>query len=186
MDVKARRNKTAVSSGVCAHSPDKTTASQRGEIMEIQTVPVAETGMLIRKPVSQVFEAFVNPEITTKFWFTKGSGRLKAGEHIRWDWEMYNISVQVSVKEVEQDKRILIEWEGYGGPTTVEWVFTSPSDNTTFVSITNSGFNGDGDEVVKQALDSTGGFALVLAGAKAFLEHNINLNLIADRFPDGH
>jgi hypothetical protein len=68
----------------------------------------------------------------------------------------------------------------------VEWVFTSRSDNTTLVSVTNTGFNGDGDEVVKQALDSTGGFTLVLAGAKAFLEHNINLNLIADRFPDGH
>jgi hypothetical protein len=49
-----------------------------------------------------------------------------------------------------------------------------------------SGFSGDGDELVKQALDSTGGFTLVLAGAKALLEHNINLNLIADRFPDGH
>ena len=47
-------------------------------------------------------------------------------------------------------------------------------------------FSENGDEVVKQALDSTGGFTLVLAGAKAFLEHNINLNLIADRFPDGH
>src|SRR6266478_3733683 len=112
----------------------KPTVTQRGEIVEIQTVPVAKTGMLIRKPVSQVFEAFVNPEITTKFWLTKGSGRLKAGEHIRWDWEMYNISIQVSVKEIEEDKRILIEWEGYGGPTTVEWVFTSRSDNTTFVS----------------------------------------------------
>jgi uncharacterized protein YndB with AHSA1/START domain len=155
-------------------------------VMEIQTVPVAKTGMLIRKPVSQVFEAFVNPEITTMFWFTKGSGRLQAGEHIRWDWEMYNISIQVTVKAIEEDKRILIEWEGYGGPTTVEWVLTSRPDNTTFVSITNSGFSGDGDEVVKQALDSTGGFALVLAGAKAFLEHNISLNLIADRFPDGH
>jgi len=38
---------------------------------------------------------------------------------------------------------------------------------------------------VKQALDSTGGFVLVLAGAKAFLEHGIALNLVADRFPDG-
>jgi len=47
-------------------------------------------------------------------------------------------------------------------------------------------FSGNGDEVVKQALDSTGGFTLVLAAAKALLEHNINLNLIADRFPDGH
>jgi uncharacterized protein YndB with AHSA1/START domain len=154
--------------------------------MKIQNVPAAKTGMLIRKPVSEVFEAFVNPAITSRFWFTKGSGRLKSGEHIRWDWEMYNVSVQVSVKAIEQDKRILIEWEGHGAPTTVEWIFTSPSDDTTFVSVTNTGFSGDGDEVVKQALDSTGGFALVLAGAKAFLEHNICLNLIADRFPDGH
>lgn len=154
--------------------------------MKIQNVPVATTAMLIRKPVSEVFEAFVNPAITSKFWFTKGSDRLQAGKQIRWDWEMYNHSVQVSVKVIEENKRILIEWEAYGTPTPVEWVFTSRSDNTTLVNVTNSGFSGDGDEVVKQALDSTGGFTLVLAGAKAFLEHNINLNLIADRFPDGH
>jgi uncharacterized protein YndB with AHSA1/START domain len=157
-----------------------------GIFMKIQHVPIAETGMLIRKPVSEVFEVFVNPDITSKFWFTKGSGRLQAGKQIRWDWEMYGHSAEVSVKVIEENKRILIEWGADGAATSVEWVFTSRSDNTTFVSITNSGFSGDGDEVVKQALDSTGGFALVLAGAKAFLEHNINLNLIADRFPDGH
>ncbi len=154
--------------------------------MNIQRVPIAETAMLIRKPVSEVFEAFVNPAITSKFWFTKGSGRLQAGKHIRWDWEMYGHSVQVSVKAIEENKRILIEWGAQGTPTTVEWVFTSRSDNTTFVSVTNTGFGGDGDAVVNQALDTTGGFTLVLAGAKAFLEHNITLNLIADRFPDGH
>jgi len=155
--------------------------------MNIQNVPIATTAMLIRKPVSEVFEAFVNPTITSKFWFTKGSARLQAGKQIRWDWEMYNVSVQVNVKAIEDNKRILIEWGSVGEkPTTVEWVFTARSDNTTFVSVTNSGFSGDGDEIVSQALDSTGGFALVLAGAKAWLEHNIRLNLIADRFPDGH
>jgi uncharacterized protein YndB with AHSA1/START domain len=98
---------------------------------------------------------------------------------------MYGHSVQVSVKAIEENKRILIEWRAYGTPTTVEWIFTSRPDNTTFVSVTNTGFSGDDDEVVKQALDSTGGFTLVLAGAKAFLEHNITLNLISDRYPDG-
>jgi hypothetical protein len=62
--------------------------------MDIQHVPIAETAMLIRKPVSEVFEAFVNPAITSKFWFTKGSGRLEAGKQVRWDWEMYGHSVQ--------------------------------------------------------------------------------------------
>ena len=152
--------------------------------MKIQHVPIAKTEMLIRKPVSEVFEAFVNPAITSKFWFTKSSGRLQAGKQVRWDWEMYGHTVQVIVKAIEENNRILIEWEGYGTPTTVEWAFTSRSDNTTFVSVTNTGFSGDGDEVVKQALDSTEGFVLVLAGLKALLEHSINLNLISDRFPD--
>jgi hypothetical protein len=39
---------------------------------------------------------------------------------------------------------------------------------------------------VQQALGSTNGFALVLAGAKAVLEHGITLNLIADRFPPSY
>ncbi len=154
--------------------------------MNIQEVPIANTGMLIRKLVSEVFEAFVNPAITSQFWFTKGSARLETGKEICWDWEMYNISVQVKVKELEENKRILMDLGPADRFTTVEWIFTSRSDNATFVEVTNRGFKGDGDEVVKQALDSTGGFALVLAGAKAFLEHNIKLNLIADRFPDGH
>lgn len=143
--------------------------------------PAAKAEMLVRKPVAEVFEAFVNPEITSKFWFTKGSGRLEAGKQIRWDWEMYNLSTQVSVKEIEQNKRILIQWEN----TIVEWIFTSRADNTTFVSITNSGFTGTADEVMKQVIDSTEGFTLVLSGLKAFLEHNIKLNLVYDRFPDG-
>lgn len=153
--------------------------------MEIQHVPIAKTEMLIRKPVSEVFEAFVNPAVTTNFWFTKGSGKLEPGKHIRWDWEMYNHSIDVTVQAIEENRRILIDWGVAGQPTTeVEWIFTARPDNTTLVSVTNSGFSGNGDELVAQALDSTGGFNLVMAGAKAFLEHNIKLNLIADRFPD--
>ena len=151
--------------------------------LQLTHIPVAKAEMLIRKPVAEVFEAFMNPEITTKFWFTKGSGRLEAGKQVTWTWEMYNASSQVTVKDVEQNKRILIEWSGYGSPTMVEWIFTPYGNDATFVSITNSGFSGDGDELVKQALDSTGGFTWVLAGLKAYLEHNIMLNLIADRFP---
>lgn len=154
--------------------------------MNIQDVPIAKTGMLIRRPVGDVFEAFVDPVITSKFWFTKGSGRLEPGKQVRWDWEMYGHSVDVDVKAIELNKRILIEWGTLAARTTVEWVFTARADNTTMVSITNTGFAGDGDEVVRQALDSVGGFSLVLCGAKAFLEHKVSLNLIADRYPDGH
>ncbi len=145
--------------------------------------PVARAEMLIRKPVAEVFAAFVDPAITSQFWFTKGSGRLEPGARIQWDWEMYGVSVQVNVMEIEQDRRMLIEWSNGETPTAVEWVFTPRPDGTTFVRITNSGFVGDGDAVVAQALDSMGGFTMVLAGLKALLEHDIRLNLVADRFP---
>ena len=153
--------------------------------LQLTEMPIVKTGMLIRKPVADVFEAFVNPDITTQFWFTKGSGRLEAGQQVQWEWEMYGISIPVTVKAIEPHKRILIEWPGYSGLTTVEWLFTSLEDGSTFVSITNSGFTGDGDDLVKQATDSTQGFTLVLAGLKALLEHGVRLNLVADRYPKG-
>jgi uncharacterized protein YndB with AHSA1/START domain len=155
------------------------------ENLQLTHIPVAKAEMLIRKPVAQVFEAFINPEITTKFWFTKSSGRLEAGKQVTWTWEMYNHSIQVNVKEVEENKRILIEWGNYDSTTAVEWIFTPYRNDATYVSITNSGFKGDGDKVVRDALDSKGGFTWVLAGLKAFLEHGIELNLIADAFPKG-
>ncbi len=151
--------------------------------MEIKTAPIATTAMLIRRPVAEVFEAFVNPEITAKFWFTQGSGRLEIGKQIRWEWEMFNHSELITVKAIEKNERILIEWDSYGTLTLVEWAFVPHSDDSTWVSVVNAGFAGSGDEIVKQAADTQEGFVLVLAGAKAWLEHNINLKLIADRFP---
>ena len=153
--------------------------------LQLTQVPVSKTGMLIRRTVADVFEAFISPEFTTKFWFTKSSGRLGAGRQIRWEWEMYNVSALVTVKVIEPNKRIVIEWPGYSGPSTVEWIFAPQKDGTTFVSITETGFTGNGDELMKQLADSTQGFTLVLAGLKALLEHNVQLNLVADRYPEG-
>lgn len=153
--------------------------------LRLTQVPKTKTGMLIRRPVADVFEAFVNPDITTKFWFTKSSGRLEAGKQVHWDWEMYGISVPVTAKVVEPNKRLVIEWPGYSSPTRVEWTFASQKDRTTFVSITEAGFTGTGDELVKQVTDSTQGFSLVLAGLKALLEHGVRLNLVGDRYPKG-
>ena len=140
--------------------------------------------MLIRRPVHEVFEAFVDPAITTRFWFTRGSGRLEPDARVRWDWEMYGASTQAHVRHLEQDARILIDWDDPA--TQVEWTFSPRGDAATFVTITNSGFSGSGDEMVAKALDSMGGFSFVLAAAKAYLEHGIELNLVGDHAPDSH
>ncbi len=131
---------------------------------QLTQTPSTKTGMLIRRPVADVFEAFVNPEITTKFWFTKSSGRLEIDKQVLWEWEMYGASAAVTVKVIEPNQRIVIEWPGYSGLTTVEWLFAPQEDDTTFVNITEVGFTGSGDELVQQVTDSTGGFRLVRAG----------------------
>ena len=147
--------------------------------MRLQSAPEACVEMLIRKPVATVFEAFVDPSITSRFWFTRGSGKLAQGAVVTWHWDMYGVSVDVAVASLERDRRIVIEW-----PTPVEWLFTARGGGATSVRITASGFTGTDDEKVAKALDSTGGFSFLLAGCKAFLEHGIELNLVRDHRPD--
>lgn len=149
--------------------------------MALQNPPVARTHMLIRKPVAVVFEAFTNPFITARFWFTRGSGRLAQGSEVTWHWDMYAASAQVAVKTIENNQRIVVEW-----PTPVEFAFIPQSEDTTFVVITASGFTGTENEQVASAIDSMGGFSLVLAACKAFLEYGIELNIVADHNPAAH
>jgi uncharacterized protein YndB with AHSA1/START domain len=144
---------------------------------------VVRAEMLIRRPISEVFEAFVDPSITTKFWFTKSSGRLEKGKLIRWDWEMYGVGDEFVVRKLETDRQIMIEWSD---GTTTEWEFTRRTEQETFVVIQNAGFKGSADEVTAQAIDSMGGYTMVLCGLKAYLEHGIQLNLVGDKAPDAH
>ena len=149
--------------------------------MQTAQTPLVETQLLIRKPAAQVFEAFTDPEITKNFWFTKGSGKLEEGKTVTWQWEMYGVSAQVLVKEIQPNERILLTW---GEPATfVAFNFKTISENATYVTIQNYGFHQTGAELLETIKDATGGFTTVLDGCKAFLEHGINLNLIADKFP---
>ena len=152
--------------------------------MELSQAPVVKAEMLIRRSASDVFAAFTDPAITSNFWFSRGSRRLERGARVTWWWDMYGVSADVRVLELETDRRILIEWDA--PPTQVEWLFAARPDGTTFVTITNSGSQGTADDVVRKALDSMGGFTLVLAGLKAWLEHGVALNLVADHAPDAN
>ena len=144
----------------------------------------ADTGMLIRKPVSEVFGAFVDPQVTTQFWFTKSTGKLEKGKTVQWTWEMYNVTSQVLVKDLVQDRKLEIEWGSPGQPPMrVEWTFEPMGPHATFVGIVTDGFQGDEEAVLKSVIGNVGGFCWVLAGCKAYLEHHLQLRLIEDRFP---
>lgn len=141
---------------------------------------VIETQMMIRKPAAIVFNAFIDPVITTKFWFTKSSGPLEEGKTVTWEWEMYKVSSEVTTKKIIPGKLISTEW---GNPvTTVDYEFTALTESTTYVVIKNYGFNLSGKELIAAIMDNTGGFTTVLDGLKAYLEYGIELNLVGDKF----
>lgn len=156
----------------------------KNETIPPQKQPIVTAQMLIRRPVNDVYTAFVDPTVTSKFWFTHGSGMLEPGAKITWTWAMYGVSAEVDVRAMEANKRIVIAWDD--PPTFVEWLFADRGDGTTLVGISHWGFHGDSDEVTAQAIDSKGGFTMVLAGLKAYLEHNVELNLVADHHPDAN
>lgn len=152
------------------------------DTLQLTQIPTGRAGMLIHRPPDAVFQAFVDPAITTKFWFTKSSGKLTRDADIRWDWEMYGVSTKVSVKEVEDNRRIRFEWND-DQPTTVELRFTPWGDGATYVQVTETGLSGDGDAIVSHAIGSTRGFTIVLCALKALLEHDVVLTAVRDAHP---
>ncbi|WP_434089669.1 SRPBCC family protein [Micromonospora tulbaghiae] len=146
--------------------------------------PVITAQMLIRRPAAEVFQAFADPAVTTKFWFTRSSGRLEPGAVVTWEWEMYGVSTVVTVKDVEENRRILAEWDPES-PTQVEWRFLPGEGDTTLVRVTETGFAGTADQAVSKAIDSMGGFTMVLCACKALLEQGVLLNAVGDAHPAG-
>jgi uncharacterized protein YndB with AHSA1/START domain len=154
-------------------------------MMPLTKAPSVDVGMLIRRPPHDVFEALADPSITTRFWYTKSTGRMAEGAELTWEWEMYRASGRVWVKQAEPGRRIRFSWDGYdpSHPTTVEFQFIPHENDTTYLRITETGFTGDADTQVSRALESTAGFTFLLSSLKAALEHDITLRVTMDAHP---
>lgn len=148
--------------------------------MSLNKSPIAKAEMLIRRPVAEVFAAFTEPAQLAKFWLARASGKLQPGARVHWEFIVRGAVTDVQVQTFEANRRIGYTW---GEGDTVELRFTERADGT-FVSIENTGFTGDDDEVVAKAIDSTGGFTLVLCELKALLEHDIAMRYGPDKFCD--
>lgn len=136
----------------------------------------------IRRSPSEVFAAFADAGSMSAFWFTRRDDGLKEGEPVTWylggDQDAY--SFEVFVKELSSPNRIVIVWERDGANVEVTWSLAETDENDTILTIEESGFAGSREAIVEQALDSTGGFNQVIVAAKAFIEHGVELNVVAD------
>jgi len=92
-----------------------------------------------------------------------------------------DMTIPVAAKEYKENEKIVMTWGENENQSNLEWTFTERSIDTTYVSLINHGFKGKNDKIISEALDSTGGFNLVIAAAKAYLEHGIKLNIVKDK-----
>ena len=146
----------------------------------------AKAQTLIHKPASDVFDAFVDPETMSKFWFTRRDDGLREGETVTWyiGARPDAPQIEVKVKSLKRPSLIVMEWGDAGGSTTVTWTFEEKSQNTTLLRVEEVGYSGDPQTITDAALDSTGGFNQVIIAAKAWLEHRATINVVADHARD--
>jgi uncharacterized protein YndB with AHSA1/START domain len=140
--------------------------------------PVARVRQLIRRPVDEVFRAFIEPEMLKRFWLSNASAPLETGRRVRWDFMVPGVSAEIHVKEVKPNRSIAIGWDD---GTKVLWKFDARADGTTVVEIENSGFSGEPHEAVATAIESTQGFTIVLCDLKTLLESGKSMSLVRDK-----
>ena len=60
----------------------------------------AKATMLIRRPRTEVFDAFVQPQLITKFWLKSTTGPLAAGAQVEWNFMVPGAKETVTVFEL--------------------------------------------------------------------------------------
>ena len=144
----------------------------------VDTAPVVEVDMLIRRPAVEVYEAFADPDQITEFWLARSSGRLEPGAHVHWAFKVAGAHTEVDVIEARPGKLLDLRWDE-GQPLRI--TFTDRR-NSTLVGIKITDFGGDTPNA--SAIEAMSGFTLVLASLKMWLEHGIAGDLMYDKFPD--
>lgn len=52
--------------------------------LRLTETPTVRAQISISRPPQDVFDAFVDPAVTTRFWIVASSGRVEQGAELRW------------------------------------------------------------------------------------------------------
>lgn len=144
----------------------------------------------IAKPVAEVFEAVVNPDQLSQYFTTGGAkGRLATGATVTWDFADFPGAFPVTVVEVIENEKIVLQWEAADGSnpqvtgetpdggaydTTVTMTFEAIEDGRTLVRINEQGWH-ENEAGLKSCLGNCSGWTQMLCAMKAWLEYGLNI-----------
>lgn len=143
----------------------------------------------IQKNLSEVFDAVYNPKKLQGYFTTKfASAPLDEGTTVYWEFADFPTEdgkgFPVIVKQMVKNEKIVFEWEANDGDhssltaqkynTVVEMGFEALDDNSTKVTITESGWK-ETPTGLKGSYGNCQGWAHMSACLKAYVEYGINL-----------
>ncbi len=136
---------------------------------------IAKVAIPVRRPISEVFNAFVEPSLITKFWLKSTSGALAEGATVQWHFMVPGAVETVTVRDFQVNRRLAFGWLS---GVSVVMSFTDRGPATTHLSVEASGFK-DGD--IEAVVSTTEGFSIVLCDLKTLLESGHSANLVRDK-----
>jgi uncharacterized protein YndB with AHSA1/START domain len=142
--------------------------------MENKTLEI-KTGLVMQKPVHEVFEAIADPAKMSNYFISKSSGRMEEGKKLIWQFPELDMEFPIQVIKIEKDKYLSYTWKDPEGiETLVEITLIPKENNSTFLTVTEKSRNND-EAGINWLKGNTEGWANFLACLKAFLEYGINL-----------
>jgi|SRR5690606_31902770 len=137
----------------------------------MNTKVTAKAAIGIQKPIEEVFEAILHPEIMSQYFISKGSGRLEAGTEVHWEFPEFEGSFPVQVKEVKTNELISFVWDP---DSLVEIKLEKWKNGDTVVRVSEEGHQND-EAGIKWLVGQTEGWTNFLNCMKAWLEYGIHL-----------
>lgn len=135
----------------------------------------------INKPVAEVFRAVVDSGTIINYFVNRTSSDLIQDARVTWEWDNYGAN-EVLVKRIVENQLIelILDSQNWDKTTddayevTVSIEFESLDDQTTMVSISESGWKHDA-EGYRGSHDNCGGWQDMLLCLKAYLEYKVDL-----------
>jgi len=131
----------------------------------------------ISRPVTEVFDAVVNPRKLAAYFATGGaSGPLAEGMTVNWKFVEVPGDYPVRIVKFVVNERIEFSWETNSGgyDTRVVMTFEPLDGGATLVRVAESGWRED-ETGLEDSYGNCHGWTQMLCCLKAWVEHGINL-----------
>ena len=99
--------------------------------------------MQIQRPVHQVYEAIVNPNIMSNYFISKSSGLMEEGNELVWNFSEFDIDYTLRIGKMIKDEYVSFYWHKDEVELLVEMTLVEKENNSTLITITEKSRDND-------------------------------------------